>query len=103
MGVRAILDAVISEKIGDPRSFKAGVDGLPKASYVSSRQRTMTDLVLEARHATIQRGWLLVFRPCPVRRNDDQKKSSTSEIVPLSCMISMARVGGFPNLLPPSG
>lgn len=57
MGVRAVLDAIISEKLGDVGSFKAGLDGLLKAGYISSRQQMMIDSVLEAGHAAIHRGW----------------------------------------------
>jgi hypothetical protein len=38
MGIRALLETVMIQKVGDKGSFKANVDALLEAGYVSMRQ-----------------------------------------------------------------
>lgn len=57
MGIRAALESVMIDKVGDHRSFKANVDALLQAGYLSVRQAHILDSILEAGHATIHRGW----------------------------------------------
>jgi hypothetical protein len=57
MGIRAALESVMIEKVGDQRSFNANVDALQKAGYLSLRQALSLNSILEAGHAAIHRGW----------------------------------------------
>jgi hypothetical protein len=57
MGIRATLENVMKEKVGD-RPFKALVDEFQKAGYLSTRQALSLDSIIEAGHATIHRGWV---------------------------------------------
>jgi len=57
MGIRATIENLMIEKIGDQQSFQANVDALQKASYLSLRQAVALDSVLEAGHAAIHRQW----------------------------------------------
>ena len=57
MGIRATIENLMIEKIGDQQSFKANVDALQKAGYLSLRQAVALDSVLEAGHAAIHRQW----------------------------------------------
>src|ERR1051325_11664037 len=56
MGIRAILENVMKEKVGD-RTFKKLIDEFQKAGYVSTRQAGTLDSILEAGHAAIHRDW----------------------------------------------
>jgi Domain of unknown function (DUF4145) len=57
MGIRAALESVMIEKVGDQGKFKANVDALQQAGYLSVRQALSLDSILEAGHAAIHRGW----------------------------------------------
>jgi alpha-D-ribose 1-methylphosphonate 5-triphosphate diphosphatase PhnM len=57
MGIRATLDAVMVDKVGDQVTFKDTADAFEKAGYLSVRQRGHLDAILEAGHAAIHRGW----------------------------------------------
>ena len=56
MGIRATLENVMKEKVGD-RPFKALVNEFQKAGYLSTRQALGLDVIIEAGHAAIHRGW----------------------------------------------
>lgn len=56
MGIRAVLENVMKEKVGD-RTFKELIDEFQKAGYVSTRQAGTLDSILEAGHAAIHRDW----------------------------------------------
>jgi hypothetical protein len=56
MGIRAALENVMKEKVGD-RPFKVLVDEFQKAGYLSIRQALNLGSIIEAGHAAIHRGW----------------------------------------------
>ncbi|WP_198033083.1 DUF4145 domain-containing protein [Methylosinus sp. PW1] len=57
MGVRATLEAVMVEKVGDFHSFAANLDKFKGAGYISERQLDVLTSILEAGHAAIHRAW----------------------------------------------
>jgi Domain of unknown function (DUF4145) len=57
MGIRAALEMVMIDKTGDHQNFTKNIDAFEKAGYLSGRQRSMIDSILEAGHAAIHRGW----------------------------------------------
>jgi hypothetical protein len=57
MGIRATLDRVMVDKIGDCGNFVNKLDALQKADYLSQRQRNDLEIILEAGHAAAHRGW----------------------------------------------
>jgi hypothetical protein len=57
MGVRAVLEIMMIEKIGDRRTFKEKVDAFQQAGYLSLRQAMNLHSILDAGHAAIHRGW----------------------------------------------
>lgn len=57
MGIRAALESVMIEKVGDQRSFNANMDALQKAGYLSVRQALSLNSIFEAGHAAIHRAW----------------------------------------------
>jgi hypothetical protein len=56
MGIRATFENLMKEKVGD-RPFKALVNEFQKAGYLSPRQALSLDVIIEAGHAAIHRGW----------------------------------------------
>lgn len=56
MGIRATLENVMKEKVGD-HPFKILVNEFQKAGYLSTRQALSLDVIIEAGHAAIHRGW----------------------------------------------
>ena len=56
MGIRATLETVMKEKVGD-RPFKVLINKFQKEGYLSTRQASSLDVIVEAGHAAIHRGW----------------------------------------------
>jgi len=57
IGVRAALENLMIERVGDQQSFKANIDALQEAGYLSLRQAGILDSVLECGHAAVHRQW----------------------------------------------
>jgi hypothetical protein len=57
MGIRAALENLMIDKIGDQGSFKANLDALLNAGYLSVRQQGTLESILEAGHAAMHRDW----------------------------------------------
>jgi hypothetical protein len=56
MGIRAVLENVMKEKVGDHK-FVVMVDKFQEAGYLSLRQAEVLNSLLEAGHAAIHRDW----------------------------------------------
>jgi hypothetical protein len=59
MGIRALLEQIMIDKIGDKGSFKKNLDAFEVDGFVSHGQRMVLEPVLEAGHAAMHRA----FRP----------------------------------------
>ena len=57
MGIRALLEQVMIDKVGDMGSFKNHLDAFENQGFVSHSQRTILEPVLEAGHATMHRSF----------------------------------------------
>ena len=57
MGVRAALESVMIDKVGDQGRWIQNVDAFEKAGYLSVRERTTLDTIIKAGDAAIHRGW----------------------------------------------
>lgn len=57
MGIRALLEHVMLEKVGDQGSFGKNLDAFEGQGFISKSQRTVLEPVLEAGHATIHRSY----------------------------------------------
>ena len=57
MGIRAALENIMIDKVGDHQNFTRNVDEFERAGFLSIRQRTVIDSILDAGHAAIHRGW----------------------------------------------
>ena len=55
MGVRALLENVMVEKVGDKGSFSANLKAFETEGYVSRIQRERLDTIFEAGHAAMHR------------------------------------------------
>jgi len=61
MGIRAILEHVMIDKVGDHGTFGSNLNAFEEKGFVSKSQRAILESVLEAGHATIHRA----FSPSP--------------------------------------
>ena len=61
MGIRALLEQVMIDKIGDKGSFKKNLDAFQEAGHISKNQRSTLESVIEAGHAAMHRR----FKPTP--------------------------------------
>ena len=57
MGVRALLEFVMVNSVGDHGSFANNLTEFEKQGYISDKQRLILDAVLEAGHATTHRAF----------------------------------------------
>jgi hypothetical protein len=57
MGIRALLEHVMVEKVGDQGSFKNNLDAFESQGFISKSQRMVMEPVLEAGHATMHRSF----------------------------------------------
>ena len=57
MGIRALLEQIMIDKVGDQGTFKANLDAFEKSGFVSRSQRSVLEPVLEAGHATMHRAF----------------------------------------------
>jgi hypothetical protein len=57
MGIRAALELVMRNKVGEQNTFGALVDEFQKAGYLSTRQAGSLGSILEAGHAATHRAW----------------------------------------------
>ena len=57
MGVRAIIESVMIDKIGDHGTFRENLSTLEREGFISRVQREIIDPVVEAGHASMHRGY----------------------------------------------
>lgn len=57
MGIRALIEQVMIDKVEDQGSFKKNLDKFEHEGFISRTQRTVLEPVLEAGHATIHRSF----------------------------------------------
>jgi hypothetical protein len=57
MGIRAALEAVMIDKIGDKGGFDDKMTAFQSAGYLSPNQKNHLKQVLEAGHAAMHRSW----------------------------------------------
>jgi Domain of unknown function (DUF4145) len=57
MGVRALLEAAMIDKVGDQGSFKKNIDKFETDGFISSSQRKVLEPTIEAGHAVLHRGY----------------------------------------------
>jgi len=57
MGVRALLEQVMVDKVGDQGSFKKNLDEFETKGFISKSQRAVLEPVLDAGHAAIHRAF----------------------------------------------
>ncbi len=57
MGIRALLEQIMIEKVGDNSSFTENLRKFQEVGYVSAQQREQLETVLEVGHAAIHRGY----------------------------------------------
>lgn len=57
MGIRAALEGVMIDKVGDKNNFKANMDAFQEADYLSVRQRGHLEVILQVGHAAMHRAW----------------------------------------------
>lgn len=57
MGIRALVEQVMIDKVGDNGTFIANLSKFHDAGYLSSAQRNFLEVTLELGHAAIHRGY----------------------------------------------
>lgn len=94
MGIRALLEKIMIDKVGDKGKFRCNLDAFQEAGFISESQRKVIEPVLEAGHATIHRG----FRP---NKEDVSLLMDITESVLVSIYINAYRAKGFEKKIPP--
>ena len=57
LGIRALLETIMIDKIGDRGTFGDNIKVFEKEGYISSKQKNVLEPVLEAGHAAMHRGY----------------------------------------------
>ena len=57
MGIRAALESVMRDKVGDKENFRKYIEAFRECGYLSLRDDGMVNTVIEAGHAASHRGW----------------------------------------------
>jgi hypothetical protein len=57
MGIRALIEQVMINKVGDKGSFVKNLDAFQQSGYISLVQRDALNDILDAGHATIHRAY----------------------------------------------
>jgi predicted Fe-S protein YdhL (DUF1289 family) len=57
LGIRALLEYIMVQKVGDNGSFNKNLDAFEKHGYISSSQNSILNTVLETGHATMHRSY----------------------------------------------
>ena len=57
MGIRALFETIMINKIGDHGSFKKNIKAFLEDGFISEKQKQIIETVLEAGHATIHRSY----------------------------------------------
>ena len=57
MGIRAALESVMIDKVGDKKNFKANMDAFQEAYYLSVRERGHLEAILNVGDAAMHREW----------------------------------------------
>ncbi|VVB63546.1 Uncharacterised protein [uncultured archaeon] len=58
MGIRALLEFVMIQKVGDKGTFTRNLDEFQKQGYISEGQRDILNVVLETGHAAMHRSYV---------------------------------------------
>ena len=57
MGIRAALESVMRDKVGDKENFRKYIEAFRECGYLTLRDEGMVNTVIEAGHAASHRGW----------------------------------------------
>lgn len=93
MGIRALLEQVMVDKIGDQGTFKKNLDKFELEGFISKSQRAVLEPVLEAGHATIHRS----FKPS---RSDLVALIDVAENIIESIYVNEKRIAGIRSKVP---
>lgn len=94
MGIRALLENVMIEKVGDRGSFAENLKAFETEGYVSRLQRERLDTILEAGHAAMHR----LYKPT---KADLITLVDIAESIVESIYIHHAKVERLKNGIPP--
>ncbi|TFW17970.1 DUF4145 domain-containing protein [Duganella callida] len=62
LGIRALLEHVMIEHVGDKKTFGKNLDAFQEDGYISKKQREAIEPVLEAGHASMHRGFAPTYQ-----------------------------------------
>jgi hypothetical protein len=57
LGIRALLESIMIDKIGDKGSFEDNIEAFEKEGYISPKQKDVLKPIIEAGHAAMHRGY----------------------------------------------
>lgn len=94
MGIRALLENVMIEKVGDQRTFGANLREFEVKGYVSRIQRERLETILEAGHAAMHR----LYKPS---KEDLVTLVDIAESIVESIYIHGSKIERLKNAIPP--
>ena len=94
MGIRALLEIIMIDKVGDKGSFSANLKAFQEEGYISKKQKEVIEPILEAAHATMHRA----FKP---DKKDVVQLMDVTESIIETIYINEDRVKSLAKKIPP--
>ena len=93
MGIRALLETIMIDKVGDQGNFGNNMQKFMKEGYISEKQKDVIDTVLEAGHASMHRS----YKPT---KNDVVPLMDITENIIETIYINESKIKGYKDKLP---
>ena len=93
MGIRALLETIMIDKVGDQGTFGNNMQKFMKEGYISEKQKDVIDTVLEAGHASMHRS----YKPT---KNDVVPLMDITENIIETIYINESKIKGYKDKLP---
>ncbi len=94
LGIRALLETIMIDKIGDQGTFVENVNVFEKEGFISKKQKEVLEPILEAGHAAMHRG----YKP---NKNEVARLMDVTENIIETIYVNEQRIKGLSDKIPP--
>jgi hypothetical protein len=94
LGIRALLETIMIDKIGDKGTFVANVAAFEEEGFISKKQKEVIKPILEAGHAAMHRG----YKP---NKNEVVRLMDVTESIIETIYMNEQRIKGLSDKIPP--
>jgi len=94
LGIRALLETIMIDKIGDKGTFGANVNAFEEEGFISKKQKEVLEPILEAGHAAMHRG----YKP---NKNEVVRLMDVTENIIETIYVNEQKIKGLSDKIPP--